>query len=289
MEPDSALYKETYLFNHPEHSQNPKGIHCLAYFDSLFKVGFRCEHANNHYCVIALVVSGEYKSRKTDSKEFHTYREGSFSMSIPNGNIVETRVTKRPCIRKGLIFYPTAIYRALLQNYFSANTGFRIQLTDKAPVEKIFDDIKAEFQKAPEPLNEIRIAGLIIEMLETVLAQLNAPVDEYPADFANILRYVKTHLADRSLNREQLAADAGISIRNLSRLFQKYMKMSISQYIMESRLKLAANMILLPNLRINEIADKCGFGSAIYLTRIFKEHYKMTPREYRQHHHKEVN
>lgn len=285
MEPDSALYKETYLLNHPALSPKARGIRCYAYFDSLFKVGFRSEHANNYYCVIALVVSGEYKSRRAGSKEFHSYKEGSFSMSIPNGQIVETRVAKRPCIRKGLIFYPTEMYRTLLQNYFMTETGFRTQLADKAPVEKLFNAIKTEFKKAPEPLDEIRIAGLIIEILETVLAQQTAPEpDEYPADFAGIIRYIKARLADHTLNREQIAADAGLSVRNLSRLFQKYMKMSISQYIMESRLKLAANMVLLPNLRINEIADKCGFGSSIYLTRIFKAYYKMTPREYRQRH-----
>jgi transcriptional regulator GlxA family with amidase domain len=64
-------------------------------------------------------------------------------------------------------------------------------------------------------------------------------------------------------------------------MFQKYMQMGISQYIMECRLKRTADMLSLTTLRINEIADQCGFGSAIYLARAFKAHYKMTPKTYR--------
>ena len=64
-------------------------------------------------------------------------------------------------------------------------------------------------------------------------------------------------------------------------MFQKYMQIGISQYIMECRLKRAADMLSLTSLRINEIADQCVFGSAIYFARFFKAHYKVTPKVFR--------
>ena len=282
MIPDKKYYKENYLFNHEPPDANLRGLRCYAYFDSIYKPGFRNYGSVCHYGVITLVLSGEYTIRRIDSVHSVTRKSGTFSISIPGDTPQEIQVTsKEPCVRKGLLIYPTDEYKALFHQYFSAQNGFTIILNDMEPVIKIFNQIRDEFKEPSKPLNEIHIAGLLMEMMETVLAQQTIKQETHPADLEQILQYIKKHFTDPAFSREQIAHTAGISVRSLSRMFQKYMQTGISQYIMECRLKRAADMLSLTSLRINEIADQCGFGSAIYLARSFKAHYKVTPKVFR--------
>jgi AraC-like DNA-binding protein len=281
--PDKKYYKENYLFNHYPPGANLHGLRCYAYYDSIFKPGFRSTSGYNcPYGVITLIVSGEYKTRHVDSNLFNTRKTGLFSISLPGSSNHEILVTgKEPCIRKGLLIYPTEEYLMIFRQYFPTQNSASVMLPDMEPVIKLFDQIRDEIKNTSGIQNDIRIAGLLMEMIETVSALQNLKQATYPPDFEQILQYIKKHFTDPGFSREQIAHAAGISVRSLSRMFQKYMQMGISQYIMECRLKRTADMLSLTTLRINEIADQCGFGSAIYLARAFKAHYKMTPKTYR--------
>ena len=260
MIPDKKYYKENYLFNHYPPDAALRGLRCYAYFDSIYKPGVRNYGSICHYGVITLVLSGEYTIRRIDSVHSVTRKSGTFSISIPGDTPQETQVTsKEPCVRKGLLIYPTEEYKALFHQYFSAQNGFTIILNDMEPVIKIFNQIRDEFKEPSKLLKQ----------------------ETHPADLEQILQYIKKHFTDPAFSREQIAHAAGISVRSLSRMFQKYMQIGITQYIMECRLKRAADMLSLTSLRINEIADQCGFGSAIYLARSFKAHYKVTPKVFR--------
>ena len=282
MIPDKKFYKENYLFNHYPPSAHLRGLRCYAYFDSIYKPGFRNPGSTYQYGVITLVISGEYKIHRIGSTHSVTRKAGALSISLPGDTPQETQVTvKESCIRKGLLIYPTEEYKMLFRQYFSTENGFNIVLDDMEPVIKIFDQIRDEFKNTSAPLNEIHIAGLLMEMMETVLAQQTIKQETYPTDLEQILQYIKKHFTDPAFSREQIAHNAGVSVRSLSRMFRKYMQIGISQYIMECRLKRAADMLSLTSLRINEIADQCGFGSAIYFARFFKAHYKVTPKVFR--------
>lgn len=283
MIPDKKYYKENYLFNHDQPGANLHGLRCYAYYDSIFKPGFRSGSGyNSPYGVITLVLSGEYKTRHIDSNLFNTRKTGMFSIRLPGISNHEILVSgKEPCIRKGLLIYPTEEFLMIFRQYFPTQNRASVMLPDMEPVIKLFDQIRDEIKNTSGIQNDIRIAGLLMEMIETVSALQNLKQATYPPDFEQILQYIKKHFTDPGFSREQIAQAAGMSVRSLSRMFQRYMRIGITQYIMECRLKRVAEMLLLTSLRVNEIADQCGFGSAIYLTRIFKAHYKQTPKEFR--------
>ena len=187
MIPDKKYYKENYLFNHYPPDAALRGLRCYAYFDSIYKPGFRNYGSICHYGVITLVLSGEYTIRRIDSVHSVTRKSGTFSISIPGDTPQETQVTsKEPCVRKGLLIYPTDEYKALFHQYFSAQNGFTIILNDMEPVIKIFNQIRDEFKEPSKPLNEIHIAGLLMEMMETVLAQQSIKPETHPADLEQI-------------------------------------------------------------------------------------------------------
>ncbi len=70
----------------------------------------------------------------------------------------------------------------------------------------------------------------------------------------------------------------------LSRLYKKFARKSISDYIIETKLQLAKKMLKENKLKINDIAHAVGFSNNSYFTRFFKKHENMNPSEYRDSH-----
>ena len=56
---------------------------------------------------------------------------------------------------------------------------------------------------------------------------------------------------------------------------------SASKYVNKTRLNLAISYLDNSNISITELCLECGFDSQRTFNRVFKEEYKMSPREYR--------
>jgi AraC family carnitine catabolism transcriptional activator len=81
----------------------------------------------------------------------------------------------------------------------------------------------------------------------------------------------------------QLAQNSNIGIRHLERLFQKYFHLGIHSVYMRLRLERANFLLRETNDGVAKIGEKCGFVSASYFTKCYKNHYKLTPTETRKH------
>ena len=83
------------------------------------------------------------------------------------------------------------------------------------------------------------------------------------------------------LYSNELAEIAGISVRQLERLFASRMRTSIAMHYTRIRLNLAAKLITETAMPLAEIAIAAGFGSSSQFSRAFKQHYALTPSHYR--------
>ncbi len=79
-----------------------------------------------------------------------------------------------------------------------------------------------------------------------------------------------------------LARDSGMSVRSLQRLFRTTTGTTVSDALMERRLDAAANLLRETNFKQEPIAIETGLGSSKNLGRLFKEHYGMTPGQWRE-------
>ncbi|MDO5613451.1 MAG: GlxA family transcriptional regulator [Paracoccus sp. (in: a-proteobacteria)] len=75
----------------------------------------------------------------------------------------------------------------------------------------------------------------------------------------------------------QLAADAGMSTRQLERLFRRYLNRSPKRYYMETRLGRARNLLMQTDLTIIEVALACGFSSPSHFSKCYRAQYGSTP------------
>lgn len=80
---------------------------------------------------------------------------------------------------------------------------------------------------------------------------------------------------------DKMAYDLGVSKYVLSRLFAKTFHCNFNRYVNGVRLHYAVSALENTNESITAICLESGFESQRTFNRVFKERYKMTPREYR--------
>lgn len=75
----------------------------------------------------------------------------------------------------------------------------------------------------------------------------------------------------------RIAETAGLSTRQLERLFARHLGKSPRAYYGDLRLHRARTLIETSTLSLTEIAVACGFESPAHFSRVFKQRYGMTP------------
>lgn len=93
-------------------------------------------------------------------------------------------------------------------------------------------------------------------------------------------QYVKEHLTTVSVN--SLAAAINLNRSYLTNLFKDNLDMTPSEYIRNFRVTKARHLLESSTLRIDQIADRCGYQHTKSFARLFKQTYGISPRKYRQ-------
>jgi len=126
---------------------------------------------------------------------------------------------------------------------------------------------------------KLRIATTVLEQLFR-LCPFRPAAPEMEQIYPAILTIKDQYF--RPLTVEQLADACAMSQATFYRSFQRITHKTPIQYLDEYRLKQAARLIL-DNEKLAVVAEQCGFCDAFHLSRNFKRHYGMCPREYRRH------
>lgn len=108
-------------------------------------------------------------------------------------------------------------------------------------------------------------------------------VVRYKTTDATVLRAIEAmenHVAD-PLELRQLAAIAGVSLRQLNRLFRNKIGESTIRFYRNLRLEKARNLLTDSSLRITEVALATGFANSGHFSAAFAERYGSPPSSYR--------
>ncbi|MDF2987139.1 MAG: AraC family transcriptional regulator [Eubacterium sp.] len=94
-------------------------------------------------------------------------------------------------------------------------------------------------------------------------------------------RYIQQNL-NKKLTRDELSEYVHLNESYLSRLFHKETGMSLSDYILQERMKLARVLISESEMPIYGIANQLCYDNFSYFAKMFKKVYNLTPQEYRK-------
>ena len=87
---------------------------------------------------------------------------------------------------------------------------------------------------------------------------------------------------EEPLSVPQIAAQVGISQRQLERLFRRFMGCSAVQFNQLLRLQYARVLLTSTQLSIREVSAACGFNSMSYFSQAFTKCFEKRPSDYRQ-------
>lgn len=97
----------------------------------------------------------------------------------------------------------------------------------------------------------------------------------------SLCNYIKSNL-EKDLTLVRLAELHHFNPSYLSRFFKQEMGINLSEFIDDSRIRKAKELLMNHELMVREVALQVGYESAHSFTRLFKKQTGMTPQEYRE-------
>lgn len=151
-------------------------------------------------------------------------------------------------------------------------------------VEKIFEDIPDGYRSIYQAATTHQVIEWLEVLKEGLCQVLHSKRKSYKDNvITNIQKYIDVHIEDRLLLNE-VAGVFGLSPNYLSSLFKKTCNIGFTEYVTQKKISLAKSLLLEEDLKIYEAAERLGFESAFYFSKVFKKVEGISPREFIQQH-----
>lgn len=138
--------------------------------------------------------------------------------------------------------------------------------------------------------NEIRRVGYLFEILSILIEAQNAGKREktqhdYPGD--TYVEYAITFITNNydHIKINDIASYVGITRSYLAAIFKKKMNVTPQEYLVNFRLKKAAELLESTNMSVQDIASQIGYKDPLTFSKMFKQIYGLSPRNYREEQH----
>jgi two-component system response regulator YesN len=120
--------------------------------------------------------------------------------------------------------------------------------------------------------------SVLSHVIEVVRKQEMA--SEIQFSYGKIKQYINAHLADE-LTVPQLCEQFFISASYLNKLFRRYDRQSVVEYIRKQRIDRSISLMRdSPDIPLKEIARMVGYEDHCYFSRIFKQEKGVSPRKH---------
>lgn len=169
------------------------------------------------------------------------------------------------------------------------------QHLDKAEALAMLDQVPV-IRSSDLPVYEARLSKLS-QIVATLLDGLGIPVDCYhsfhrakearmavdgpPRMVLQAVRVITTYL-DHPLTLESIAKRLRCHPRYLGRIFQRSMGMSVSDYLLRTRMERACKLLKIGRLDVTRVAYEVGYTDKSNFSRAFRKIMGVPPGEYRK-------
>lgn len=89
---------------------------------------------------------------------------------------------------------------------------------------------------------------------------------------ARAIAYIDENLSDPNLSMEAAADYVGLSVSYFSRTFKAVAGKGYTDYVADKRIEMADRLSQTTRLKIYEIAERVGYTSPKYFSKVYKEH-----------------
>lgn len=130
-------------------------------------------------------------------------------------------------------------------------------------------------------LDQITMGLLFLHLLEHTERIAQGKTDAYHhMMLLDVLRYIESHYASASLT--ELARRLNQPVSQLSRMVKTGTGMTFQDLLQQQRLTRAEFLLLHSDLSVSDIICAVGYSNTSYFYRIFRQKFRVSPREYRR-------
>ena len=144
------------------------------------------------------------------------------------------------------------------------------------------DSTSSDFARRIEVIGTVDEGGEL--MLKMVRGYCRLVRESATAGYSPFIRrcvaYIDANIAG-DLSLSSLAAIQNVNASYLSTQFRREVGKTLTEYVTEGRMELAARLLLTSGLQVQTVAQHCGMSDVNYFSKLFKKQYGVTPRQYR--------
>lgn len=194
---------------------------------------------------------------------------------IKSKELFETLLT---CVIKDGLPLPSILRQKIV--YWLFNLMRQIDsVIETEEIAKIMSTINSILINTPN-IHELRkqvfrIFDMIVLQLRKQKESANNDIVEYSKKF------IQEHYME-DIGLDTVAEKFYFNPSYFSTLFKNSAGKSFSEFLMEIRMKKAQELLLLPNSKIRNIAEKIGYKDSSYFARVYKRYFGVSPEVYRK-------
>ena len=143
----------------------------------------------------------------------------------------------------------------------------------------IFDRLK-DLSKNSKFVQE-EICSTAIQLMLILAKKGDAHVKINRDTFQNVINFINRHIAE-DLTIDKISKGCYINKYYLCRIFKKKMGITVMEYVLQTRLAMAMELLTKEEMSVTQVGIVCGFSSPSYFSRIFKEKTGFSPMAYKK-------
>ncbi len=197
------------------------------------------------------------------------------------------------CILKSFVFHPKLVYGTVDSVFYSDYIAMLI--SENAPSYCMLKAQSCELISSSYTLfqeknhaYEFKIRTNFSEIILSCTNEMNSNVKKTNLKKQRLLKrsklmmsYIHQHYA-QNITLQDIAHSANIKENECLRCFKSVLRRSPIQYLKQYRLEQAAFLLKSTTSLIIDVAMECGFSDMSYFSKSFKEHFQVTPKQYRE-------
>ena len=135
----------------------------------------------------------------------------------------------------------------------------------------------------PEPdADAVELGDMLFHHLYGVMHAYHSRMGQgQAAHVQKAIGYIESSLA-QDINLQQVAGHVHLHPGHLSELFKKEMGVTFGDFVTDTRIRRAMDMLAVSPAKVSEVAAISGYEDVKYFSRLFKKHTGKTPSEYRE-------
>ncbi|OBZ12402.1 response regulator [Bacillus sp. FJAT-26390] len=126
----------------------------------------------------------------------------------------------------------------------------------------------------------VHLRAWTMRLIEAVCDHFSS-IEKESTIVEKVKRLIETHLFDE-MSRESLAASVHINPAYLSRLFRKESGMSLSDYMIQQKMKKVNELLLNSGETVSNIAKMFHYTNFSHFSKLYRKYYGLNPQEYRK-------